>query len=338
MTQAPFQPSRVRLARELRGWTRSRLAQEAGVSPAAIGQYEAGSVPGDATLEKLASALCFPPNFFRVPTTSTHEGFFRSLRRTSVTDRRRARAYAHLAHDLAAAAPSGIPNRDVPDLSAPDLDPNSDWPVHAAQQVRQAWRIAPGPVPNVIEVLEAHGILVLRLMLDSVDVDAFSLPFDDRPVVVLSTDKNDRARSRFDAAHELGHLVMHGEHVWGVKEVEQQAHAFAAEFLMPRADIEPELPSRVDWAALFALKERWQVSLAALLMRAKTLNRITPNEYLSAVKYASARGWRRTEPVQLGAPEQPKQTRLLVKSAAAHRATRDWFPQSAWDDLLSTTT
>ena len=53
------------------------------------------------------------------------------------------------------------------------------------------------------------------------------------PVVVLGTDKNDRARSRFDGAHELGHLVVHGDQIWGVKEVEHQAHAFAAAFLMP---------------------------------------------------------------------------------------------------------
>src|SRR6266567_3644038 len=62
-------------------------------------------------------------------------------------------------------------------------------------------------------------------------------------LVVLATDKNDRGRSRFDGAHELSHLVMHGEHVWGLKQVESQAHAFAAAFLMPDRDIRDELPS-----------------------------------------------------------------------------------------------
>jgi Zn-dependent peptidase ImmA (M78 family) len=130
---------------------------------------------------------------------------------------------------------------------------------------------------------------------------------------------------------------MHGSRVWGVKEVEQQAHAFAAEFLMPAAEITPELPRKIDWSVLFALKARWQVSLAALLVRAKTLGVITTNEYLSAVKYSSARGWRRLEPVQLEAPEQPRRTQRLVSSAAGYNATRDWFPQSAWDDLLAST-
>ena len=58
---------------------------------------------------------------------------------------------------------------------------------------------SPWPRPNVVDLLKAHGVVVLRPPLDTGDVDAFSLPFSDRPVVVLG-DKNDRARSRFDGA------------------------------------------------------------------------------------------------------------------------------------------
>jgi hypothetical protein len=117
-------------------------------------------------------------------------------------------------------------------------------------------RIFHGPVPDVAGVLEKHGILVIRLPLDTADVDAFSLPFHDRPVIVLGTDKNDRARSRFDGAHELGHLVVHGDQIWGVKEVERQAHTFAAAFLMPAEDIRDELPDRADWPILFQLTRK----------------------------------------------------------------------------------
>jgi len=165
--------------------------------------------------------------------------------------------------------------------------------------------VPPGPISNVVEILESHGIVVIRLPLGSADVDAFSLPFPNHPVVVLGTDKNDKARSRFDASHELGHLVMHGDQIWGLPDIEKQAHTFAAAFLMPAAEIRSELPDTVDWPALFELKQRWQVSLAALLMRAKTLGCMSEATYLTAIKAASARGWRRVEPVPLGAPEQP---------------------------------
>jgi Zn-dependent peptidase ImmA (M78 family) len=126
--------------------------------------------------------------------------------------------------------------------------------------------------------------------------DAFSLPFHDR-LVVLATDKNDRARSRFDGAHELGHLVMHGEQVWVLKQVESQAHAFAAAFFMPDRHILDELPSYADWPTVFDLRRPWQVSLAALLLRAKNLGRMTDASFLTAVKALSARGWRRQEPI-----------------------------------------
>ncbi len=152
----------------------------------------------------------------------------------------------------------------------------------------------------------------MRLPMDTADVDAFSLPFPDRPVVVLCSDKGDRARSRFDAAHELGHLVMHGNSIWGVKEVEAQAHAFAAAFLMPRRDIESELPERADWGRFFDLKRRWQVSVAALVRRAVVLGRMSPSQYQSAMKEISARGWRRVEPVPLGKPESPTALRDLL--------------------------
>ena len=48
---------------------------------------------------------------------------------------------------------------------------------------------------------------------------------------------------------------MHADQVWGLKEVERQAHEFAAAFLMPEADIADELPSRPDWPVLFELNE-----------------------------------------------------------------------------------
>ena len=71
---------------------------------------------------------------------------------------------------------------------------------------------------------------------------------------------------------------------------------------MPDRDIRDELPSYADWPTLFDLKRRWQVSLAALLLRAKNLGRMTDASYLTAVKALSARGWRRQEPIPIALP------------------------------------
>jgi len=327
-TTGTFQPGRLRLARELENISQSDLSGPADVTPAAISQFESGDAkPSGETLRLLAKALSVPVEFLCLPMEETHEGFFRSLRKSSAAQRRRARSLAHLVHDLAV-APSGdrvLAQLSLPRIPLDTLDVESALIAQAARAVRSAWGLAAGPVPNVVAVLEQHGVLVLRLPLDAAEVDAFSLPFPDRPVVVLGDDKGDRARSRFDAAHELGHLVMHGESVWGVKEVETQAHKFAAEFLMPAADIRAELPSRADWAHLFALKQRWHVSIAALLMRAKDLGVMSSAAYTTAMKGLSARGWRRTEPIQLGRPEGPSVTTELLKVA---KTDADWFPKA----------
>lgn len=327
-TTGTFQPGRLRLARELENLSQSDLSGPAQVTSAAISQFESGDAkPAGETLRLLAQALNVPVEFLCLPIEETHEGFFRSLRKSTAAQRRGARSLAHLVHDLAV-APSGdlvLEPLSLPRIPLDTLDVDSPHIARAARTVRSTWELAPGPVPDVVAVLEQHGVLVLRLPLNAAEVDAFSLPFPDRPVVVLGDDKGDRARSRFDAAHELGHLVMHGEAVWGVKEVETQAHRFAAELLMPAADIRAELPSRADWAHLFMLKQRWQVSIAALLMRAKDLEVMSPAAYTTAMKGLSARGWRRTEPIPLGRPEGPNITTELL---AVARNESNWFPKA----------
>ena len=248
-----------------------------------------------------------------------------------------ARAIAHIAHDAAlTAADRQLPPVSIPSMPVTDLHASQAAMELLAGQVRTALRMPRGPVANAVQTIEDHGVVVIRLPPDTADVDAFSLPFRDWPVVVLGADANDRARSRFDAAHELGHLVAHGNQVWGVKEVEQQADYFAAAFLMPADDIGRELPAGADWPLLFDLKRKWQVPLGALLMRARSLGQMSETHYLSAVKAASARGWQRVEPVPLGRPEQPTRYLRLLKTQAVQPAAAA-LPREILDALLAAT-
>jgi len=340
MSTPAFERGRLRVARELVGLSQAHLAAEVGLTPAAISQFESGAArPSPDTIGKLSAMLQVPPAFFGRPLTETHEGFFRSLRRTAVVDRRRARAIAHIAHDLAlhAANTGQFAANGVPEIPASGLDAPRREIEGIAAQVRASWHVSAGPMANVVELLEERGVVVIRLPLGSADVDAFSLPFSDHPVVVLGTDKNDRTRSRFDAAHELAHLVLHGEQIWGLKEVEAQAHQFAAALLMPADEIHDQLPTSVDWTKLFELKRHWQVSLAALLMRARTLNRMTESTYLTAIKASSARGWRRLEPVPLGLPEQPRHLLRFLQSNASEQV-RTYLPGHIVNDIAAATT
>ncbi len=115
-------------------------------------------------------------------------------------------------------------------------------------------------------------------------------------------------RSRFDASHELGHLVMHAVAKPGDRVVERQAQDFASCFLLPREAVVAAFPARLDsagWARLAQIKQHWGVSMAATLYRARALGLMTQEAHRNAMKYMSAKGWRTTEPGdrEMGRPE-----------------------------------
>lgn len=302
--------TRLQSGRELRGISQAALAREAAVTAAAISQFENGHArPSATTLDRVASALDLPLAYFvRRPGTraETPTAFFRSLRSTNSTDRRRAVALAGLVHDLVVALEQhvALPPKNIPQPSGARDDAGIEA---AAADARAHMGVgAHGPVQNVAETLERNGIVTSRFRVDADTMDAFSVPYPDRPVVVLGSDKGFRDRSRFDAAHELGHLVLqHGPEEAGTRTAEAQAHRFAAAFLMPADAIADQLPQRADWERLLALKRAWQVSIAALLKRAQTLGVMNDHDYTQAMKTMSARRWRNPEPGDLGAPEKP---------------------------------
>jgi Zn-dependent peptidase ImmA (M78 family) len=152
---------------------------------------------------------------------------------------------------------------------------------------------------------ENHGVVVVFSPAQSAAVDAYS--FDDgyRPTIVLNPAKEDYYRQRFDVAHEIGHLVMHVDAEPGSRTVETQAHRFAAELLLPEADLRDALPSKADWRTLAALKEMYGVSLQALLYRSRSLGIMSDVTYRNAITYLSSKGWRRREPGEMPALEQP---------------------------------
>jgi len=162
-----------------------------------------------------------------------------------------------------------------------------------------------------VMMIESMGTVITRSPSDSVGIDAYSRWSGGRPIIVLTDDKQDAARSNFDAAHELGHLIMHPDAEPGSSMIERQAHAFASAFLMPAHVIAQELPRRFDLASYVDLKRRWRVSIQALLYRAQALEVMSEASFRRAMTRISLWGWRTGEPHSLGAPDEP----TLIRSA-----------------------
>lgn len=332
--QAPtlFAGDRLTLARQLEGLRKSELAVLIGRSATAVAAWESGTKrPSAANVAELALGLGVTPAFFAPRgTAAIGEGVvphYRSLRSTSQRARDQAFAYGLLAVDIADAIEKHVefPTVDIPslDVTAEDI---GQGPEEAARELRRVWGIPDGPMKHLVRLLELHGILVVFSPTQTSAVDAYSFESSTRPLVVLNPMKSDYYRQRFDVAHELGHLVMHRDAEPGGRVIEDQAHRFASELLMPAAQIRDVLPTVMNarsWDALGMLKEQWGVSIQALLFRARRLGTISDVTYRNAMITLSQRGWRRSEPGLVTTMEQPSMLARSVELLEDEGVPRD---------------
>lgn len=314
-----FSPYRLQVARQARGFTKSDLSKRLEMSAAALSQFELGqNRPSPASIERLSSVLNFSPSFFSTGTVlSTADqaddevvdsyGHFRSLRSVSATRRRQVLTVAHLLRDVTAFLETHV---KLPELDVPHHDAESpeDIASVAAEVRAELGADSAGPIEDVLRLLERRGIVCARYPMDAADVSAFSVTMERRTFLVLKEQREaKRDRDRFSSCHELGHLVMHQSgQALASKALERQADIFASEFLMPRESIRDELPSKVDWPRFLRLKQRWGVSMAALLYRSKSLDIMPETTYVQAVRTMNVRGWRKNEPGTVAAIEAPR--------------------------------
>ncbi|WP_406266423.1 XRE family transcriptional regulator [Actinacidiphila glaucinigra] len=293
---AAFDGARLTQARRLAGWTKKELASKIDVTPAAVGQYEAGGIrPRPEQVRRISEALGMPTAFFTagrpraaLDTAAVH---FRSLRSAPARERERSLSFTELLWELSHALETYIrlPPVDLPGWDGGETVPALPTdPQQAARALRARWELGDGPIPHLVRLLESRGIVVTVLPYrnaDSRKLDGFSTARIPRPVVVLNDERDDVYRHRFSCAHELGHLLLHGEAHPGDVQHERQADTFAAEFLTPSTRLTGALPTRVDFTALGRLQQTWGVSLDSLLVRCRELGLHT--------EAVSSRAWRR---------------------------------------------
>jgi Zn-dependent peptidase ImmA (M78 family) len=288
-----FTPSRLTLARQRRGLTKVKLAQACGLDVQTLSRYEAGRMePTDDSISRLGLALDFPVDFFiaeEVEALSPLSASFRAMK--SMTARQRDAALS--AGCLAIEFNDWVQKKFK--LQQPDV-PDGDGlsPEVAAEATRAQWKLGDRPLGNIVHQLELHGVRVFSLAQDCREVNAFSLWREGTPFVFLNTMKTPE-RGRFDAAHELGHLVMHREGDKG-RDVEQEANQFASAFLMPRGSIAASAPRSASLPDLTKAKRIWNVSLAALVHRMHELKLLSDWHHRTLFITLSELGYRSAEP------------------------------------------
>jgi Zn-dependent peptidase ImmA (M78 family) len=149
--------------------------------------------------------------------------------------------------------------------------------------------------------LESKGVLVARSDFDTETVSAFSFWEGSRPFLFLGADRESACRTRFDAAHELAHLILHRgiaseELEPRLDRIEKEADCFAGAFLLPEESYPLEVFS-TRHVAFEQLKARWKVSIAAQIYRCSDLLILSDDQILNLRKQLSANRWRKKEPL-----------------------------------------
>jgi Zn-dependent peptidase ImmA (M78 family)/DNA-binding XRE family transcriptional regulator len=303
-----FEPSRLILARDRAGLTQTVLGEQVGVSARTIKGYEAGSIaPSQQTLRDLARVLGYAEGFFvaaAIEPLPLEAASFRALSKASAKIRNKAVASGAFAVSLL--YPFLSERFDLPTVNVPDL--REDTPEGAAEALRSHWGLGQRPIPHMVSLLESRGVRVFSLSEDCDAIDAFSIWRDGAPFVFLNTRKT-AERSIFDAAHELGHLVIHKHGVPQGHDAENQADRFASHFLLPESAIRADAPRIATVATVAAMKTRWRASTAAIGRRLHDLGLMSDYHYTQFNKYLLQRG-RRLEPAPIS-----RETSVVLRKA-----------------------
>lgn len=325
-----FRPERLNQALAARRLTQAQLASLIGVAPATISKWKSGTQsPERVALDRLASVVNVTPEWFTRPSTSSvSRPMFRSNNSAHATARAMLEARLGWVEELASALSEFVdyPHVNIPvrNFEEPDEISHADIET-AASECRELWKLGRGPIQDVVLAAESAGVIVTREQTNVARIEGVSAWSESlaRPFVLLTADKDNGYRSRFDLAHELGHIVLH-RHIARPTErerfnhLEKQAHTFAGALLLPAESIAQEVRTPVTLDDLLLLKRRWGVSASAIAMRLSSLGILRDVELQTFFKRRSARWGARTEPGDGDrTPEQPRLMRrtieLLVK-------------------------
>lgn len=319
-------PERLEQALAARNLTKGELATLVGVAASTVTKWSKGDQSPEAeTFGRLALSLNVQGEWLTRPTLKpVSPPLYRSNASALKAARAKLEARTEWAQEIAVLFEEHV---DFPDLNLPERDfrdpeqiSNADIEA-AAEECRTLWQLGRGPIQDLILAAEGAGIIVVREETEITAIEglsSWSLLLG-RPIVLLSSDKANGFRSRFDLAHEIGHLILH-KHIPRAddrdryNQMEKQAHQFAGALLLPAETFanEVRIPTNLD--NLLILKQRWGASVAAMMMRLHALKLLSDEERLLLFKRRSARWGSKAEPGDsTWSPETPRLLRRTVE-------------------------
>lgn len=305
-------PARLRQARISRAMSITELAEKMGIYKQSISQYELGiSKPSEKTILEYERILNYPRSFFTQPVSDNTISeysmtFFRSNKNTTLKTKEAADMKLNILSETVEKMEKYL---DFPRVNIPNSIEDEDIE-NFSKKVREYWNLGTGPIKNVIEVLQDNGFVVTRISVGNKKIDAFSKWCKGRPYIVLGEDKKCAVRSRFDACHELYHLLAHIDMTSELVEkrkdqLEREADLFAGAFLMPAESFLKDITS-ISLDSFISLKKKWKVSIASIIKRCHQLGIISDNQESYLYRQLAYKGYRVKEPFDdVLIPEKP---------------------------------
>ena len=229
---------------------------------------------------------------------------------------------------------------NLPTVNIPDVMAGSSYHQlrdedleRIALDLRGHWRLGDGPCGDIVPLLERFGFIVGVIEMGTVKLDGLCSwsRGNDRPHILLASDKMSFARRQMDAAHEMAHALLHRDVTEeqlkrDLKLIETQAFRLASAFLLPSTTypVEMRFPSL---ATMVTAKERWRVSIKAQIKRLADLD-VIPSDYATHLyKLYSAKGWAKEEPFdRQWVPGEPRALRdalhLIVDEGVRSKSDR----------------
>lgn len=321
-----LQPARLEQALSARSLTKGQFASLVGVAASTVSKWCKGDQSPEAgTFDRLASVLNVQPEWLARPMLQpVTPPLYRSNASALKSARAKLEAHTEWAQETALLLSDYVdyPRLNIPERGFTDPEQISNEDIEsAAEECRAMWQLGKGPIQNLALAAESAGIIIVRQETEISVIEglsAWSTPLC-RPITFLSADKANAFRSRFDLAHEIGHLILH-KHIPRAdqpdryKQMEKQAHRFAGALLLPAETfaIEVRVPPNLD--NLLILKQRWGASVAAMMMRLHALKLLSDDEKLALFKRRSARWGSKAEPGDdKWEPEVPRLLRRTIE-------------------------
>ncbi len=304
---------RIRHGRIRAGLSLRALAEKIEITAPALGNYENGTTLPDSTrLISIAQALDLPLEYFfrqgpiitLTPLVYLNKQKFGRKKRSQVIEV--TRDWLERFYEIEEI----LNEHELPDLPTPIMHSSPDDIERVAADLRKRWNIGLDPIPNLMDLLEQHGIKVCLIEGPESFDGMIILVNDDLPVILINMVMSGD-RQRLTLAHELGHLIC---------SIPDDAllHRFAGAFLFPGERVRGELGGgrkRISIEELCILKHRYGIPMMAILYRAFHLGLMTPSSFKGMQILFRKNGWHECEPMRPYPPEDPTFMNQLIMRA-----------------------